>query len=826
LPAGAEPEAARAKALADLAQLYASQGDDADVAAAVYAAAKGVYSTLRGRPEAAAARLAVFEAAYKAALVIDSASRIARAALWLAPERRRGGRGGQNRVMLESAFDGLKERHGYRAILAYELAMQALAERAREDALLYLDAAEAELLEGQAGHHAVTHSIPGMRGQIFLEMGLLDQAAKAFRDERERVDALPLTGGALLAARFDVILHGSNLNLAAERFDLARQTLEAGLADLPMILAIPDAAGALRVRLALALSELEREDLARPRLARRTYQDVLVDGVASDQDRLSANLRLAHLELRAGELAPAREHLAVARAILDARLGGGAVIEEAFHCSLEARLAREEGGDVASLHVRLAALYDDYLSEWSSESRRAGGLGFLQFDAVDIVLSELVHLTVLLEPGEVGIERALDHVVRAQSLGTLARAVGAAHVSLSQIRELLAPGEGLLVYLPGTDMSHVFALDQEVLLHERIADGDSLRRRRKDLLREVLRSPQPLAPKEREARIAALDSAATDLGGMLLPEALAPWLERTPALTIVGIDLIGYLPFECLRTRDGEWLGMQKAIGYLPGLPFGVALERGTLDPLTHEWARDLLVVADTELGESVREGWPHLAPLAFESHHEELLTGRIPRERTEFLRADRATRTELEVALQGTVRILQFVTHGVHDRSREISAGLVLTDGLLWSQHAASLNAPPLVILMACGTARGRMRRGDPSIGHLGGAFFRAGTRTVVLAFAELAYEPSLQLSGHFMESLSTGRTTAAALLDARRSLAADERWNDPYYTSLVHVQGLAHHAVLPPLEAKQTGTMWYALAALIVGAVLLEFRARRKGA
>ena len=94
-------------------------------------------------------------------------------------------------------------------------------------------------------------------------------------------------------------------------------------------------------------------------------------------------------------------------------------------------------------------------------------------------------------------------------------------------------------------------------------------------------------------------------------------------------------------------------------------------------------------------------------------------------------------------------------------------------------------MLLTACGTGRGPARWGDAGASHLEGLFLAAGTDLVVLPFAELAYEASLGLTGHFHEHLRRGVRASEALRRARAALAEDPRFADPFYFGLLHARG-----------------------------------------
>ena len=81
----------------------------------------------------------------------------------------------------------------------------------------------------------------------------------------------------------------------------------------------------------------------------------------------------------------------------------------------------------------------------------------------------------------------------------------------------------------------------------------------------------------------------------------------------------------------------------------------------------------------------------------------------------------------------------------------------------------------------------------NLGGALLEAGANAVVLPRTAVAYWPTLSLCERFYEFLESGSSPAESLRRARRELAAGTEYSDPFYHSLIHVEGLAHLPVFP---------------------------------
>jgi CHAT domain-containing protein len=72
------------------------------------------------------------------------------------------------------------------------------------------------------------------------------------------------------------------------------------------------------------------------------------------------------------------------------------------------------------------------------------------------------------------------------------------------------------------------------------------------------------------------------------------------------------------------------------------------------------------------------------------------------------------------------------------------------------------LVVLAACGTARGRIWRNE-GVGSPATAFLQAGARTVVGTLWDIEDESSLQMFRQFHKRIRDGATPAEALRDAQ---------------------------------------------------------------
>ncbi|MEM8930813.1 MAG: CHAT domain-containing protein, partial [Acidobacteriota bacterium] len=124
--------------------------------------------------------------------------------------------------------------------------------------------------------------------------------------------------------------------------------------------------------------------------------------------------------------------------------------------------------------------------------------------------------------------------------------------------------------------------------------------------------------------------------------------------------------------------------------------------------------------------------------------------------------------------RHLHLATHGLVDDQFPLGSGVLLAgdrdnDGLLQVAEVLDLDLrAELVTLSACRSGRGRLGRGEGIVG-LGQAFLYAGASSLVLSLWDVDDSSTPRLMERFYRHLTTGRSPAEALRDARRELVGE---------------------------------------------------------
>lgn len=707
--------------------------------------------------------------------------------LTVARARLAAGRAGEARALLEGALPALDgtSRPWALVLLAEVDRLRGEPELARARA----DEAAALLAPDVPFHRAVGTFLHGLRGFLALEQGALDEAARAF--ERERAAAEELGDPELLRAS---LVHRAALLLAAYREDALADEVRAALAEE----AVRAGDGKARAVLGAVLARM-RVDGALARgagvaQAREGAVRALAEPELGLDDAVALRLALARCRLALDDPDGAERELAAAledeRRLTEGLDARSRILARGAGAALRGEIALARGGDLGPALAELEASLADLVARWSALPRRPGGTGFLNFHERLAVLDALVRAHLAAQPGEAGVRAALERVARAQTASTLARDLGARAPTADELAAGLAPGEGLLVLLPALERSHAFALDAAGALHVELPSSVLLDDARRPY-QALLETPPELRPGSGDELARRARALARDV----LPPALRARVAGWRALTVVGVEYLGWLALESLPLDDGAPLGLALAVGYAPSLPLLAAL-RERADAARAEYATDLVLAAAPRPSDAALARFPDLAPLPLERARVEALVP--PGVAARVLFGDEAGARALDALAPGAARALHLLCHGASLGDVERPAALLLAgadgdDGIAGAERVERWAVPPLALVTACGAGRGPARLGDDAASRLTGALLRGGAACAVLAPTDVELEASLALAETFLARASEGATPAEALLAARRRLAADPRWSDPFHHALVHAVGLAHRPAFP---------------------------------
>jgi CHAT domain-containing protein len=261
-------------------------------------------------------------------------------------------------------------------------------------------------------------------------------------------------------------------------------------------------------------------------------------------------------------------------------------------------------------------------------------------------------------------------------------------------------------------------------------------------------------------------------GAQLYRDLIAPLeanIRGAPALTIETDGVIDQVPFNLLRSANGNYLGDKFNLTLSPGMSYHPA-SPASLSPQSAA----LVVVASGAANSSLpvlpgadQEG----TEVASLFHNAVLIHGR------------EVTRAEVLAQLRDA-RVLHFAGHATAGFNR---VGLVLGPASLLSSHdiaALGLHNLKLAVLSACDTANGD--QGTSADGNsLARTLVAAGVPNVVASRWRVDSNVTRQLMHVFYANLTSGKTPGESLRAARTAIRNIKSYQHPYYWASFSVFG-----------------------------------------
>jgi hypothetical protein len=742
------------------------------------------------------------------------AEAICRAALFKARLRINEGFVREGRNTLEWAVEGTRG-HAKRtwAWVAYALGEAELQLGHASAALSQLEAVDAALAEERApGKEIVDHEVLrarliGTRGQLHLNMGLLDRAALSILAEGDAVAKLEPNRYQEREAWLAYHLHKANLELLRGRYMRVVELIDDWLADAALYPLGSRERTTRLIVLGQALALLSVEDPAHAEQAIPILQEALAADL-SKNDRVGGSAWLSMSLRRLGNLDEAERAVAAGRAVLETAREEGRPrpLAEPNLAAEAVRLALARSDPAESL-VELREWLRDAIRTWLGNERslplRSGGLGFLQHSVRRSWFGELARVEVASRE-QAGCEAALEELLAMQATGSLARSLGLGPGTLADVRqELLGAKHGILIYVPALERSHAIVVTRTEAEYVPLASDRklySLQAEHTNAVRQYLRAlrvgtgTNELGKEERRA--------AARLSAQLFPAPIAQRIRGWRSLTVVGAELFDSTSFDLLPVGDAEALGLACAVDYVPALPLGLLLAQRAGEA-TDAIDLDAVFLAGARPHDTVSERWGEVGEFTLSKRQQNALVGAYDSKRTEVLVGAQVTRGALSGDLPGRSRLLQLLVHSVQDTQRERPALLVLSpedendEGLVSCDDVEALSAPRMVLLTACSTGRGPVRKGDEGTGHMGGAFLAAGAQVVIQSDRELWLDEALALSEVLHRRLREhGDSPAEALRRARVELLEDGLFQHVAETDALRAFGLGHR---PLFEASK---------------------------
>jgi CHAT domain-containing protein len=334
-------------------------------------------------------------------------------------------------------------------------------------------------------------------------------------------------------------------------------------------------------------------------------------------------------------------------------------------------------------------------------------------------------------------------------------------LTLKQTQELLEPGVTMLEYFVTRQAVLLWVVEKDRLQFVNIRLG------RKDLVSKVgtLReSVLKLGEKEK------FRASSQELYKLLIEPSLQHI--RGKELLIVPHDVLHYLPFQALVSRQGKYLIQDYPVYYLSS---------ASLMQFTKEKKRAggerALVMGNPNLGDEAYN-------LRFAEREAKEVASVYPQSAV-YLRAD-ASKPRV-VSLSPNFDMLHFAVHAEFNEEDPMSSALLLApegsgDGKLRVGEIFSLDLKTnMVVLSACETGLGKLSSGDEIVG-LTRAFIYAGTPSIVTTLWKVNDRASYELMREFYQHLKTAKKSEAL---RQAQLKTMEQFPEPFYWAAYQLTG-----------------------------------------
>lgn len=390
------------------------------------------------------------------------------------------------------------------------------------------------------------------------------------------------------------------------------------------------------------------------------------------------------------------------------------------------------------------------------------------------------------------IEDRIRESIKDQPLGQPLR-------SIDELQKSIPPDSGILEYQLGTKQSHLwlvdahqvrtFTLPSEIkiesdarpVVHE---FGDILERRRE--------------PGKQAAFKEALDQLSATLLGRLAG------IQLPPRLILVLDGVLNRVPFAALKLpHSSKRLGLVYDLVQVPSAEYLLA---GREPPPINQFRQTILAFADPVFsvndrrvtgrhGKSRPDSNVDLSRLVF-TKEIDTIEALVPPSRRRVLSGFAASRASLSHLQLENFGVVHLSTHAlINDQIPELSQ-ITLSmvnadgrpvDGTLHPYQMAQLHLMgSIVVLSACDTALGKQVMGEGLMGFSSSLFY-AGASQLVLTLTKIDAEASSNfLSTVYQQFLPKGtRSMEHSVTIARRGMARDNRYSDPYYWASFVVVG-----------------------------------------
>ncbi len=639
----------------------------------------------------------------------------------------------------------------------------------------------------------------GQQAQIYLELGLPDRARPLVEAGLEQAATLRRQGLRRASSIAAAHLYAVNYALAVKDYEGAIAKVGEFLSDEELYDQVPQVRGQLRAKRAISHFYLARAVAKDRRGAEGHLRAVLADELTLPGDQVKCGILLADLLLREDRWEEAKSQLDQSLAKFPQPALASVNPNAARWVTGKARWALQTNQDSDTLcecWEQCRFQMEGMLEQWHTAARREAGIGFLHYSYRRELVAAMIGLRERLATPNGDKGSLLELLWDCQRHSSLQASLETPEtVSLEEIRRWLVPVHGaLLVYVVASPTSYCVVVTDADLRAVPMASNYEIelaRDRYRDHLAKFW-SPEP-RDQERERVLAKA------LADQLLPASVQTLIADKSSLTIVGMDLLGAVPFAWLPTSHGPYLGTRCALTSMPSLPVGIALARRSSESSVDPGNAKVAILGNIQPSPAAFAIDPSLRALPWPYSWQTEIDQLYESCGVEFFLAEDATGKELSRQSWPDQSLLQFVTHGLNDYTRARPFGLLITEtatsaGLLWCSDVEAMSAPRITLLTACRSASGPLRRGDAHAADMAGAWIKAGSNAVLVSATDLPYESTLEVSRDLHRQLSDGKSVAESLKFAREQFVDRQGPLAPFRFGQLEVVGYGEQRLTFP--------------------------------
>ncbi len=280
---------------------------------------------------------------------------------------------------------------------------------------------------------------------------------------------------------------------------------------------------------------------------------------------------------------------------------------------------------------------------------------------------------------------------------------------------------------------------------------------------------------------------------------------KNKKLTIIGDHILNYFPFEALiiDVEKNLYLIEETEITYEYSLSF-----KKQNNSFIRKPSKDFLGVAPVEFPDKLISLSKSLEEISYANSYYD----------GELLSLDKATKENFKKEID-KYKIVHLATHA--DASDSLNPWIAFRDKKLYHLELNTLkNNADLVVLSACNTSLGEVRRGEGVL-SLARGFFKSGAKSVIPSLWSTNDKTTAKITSDFYKNLSEGQTKSAALRNAKLNYLrnnTDAEASPHYWASLVLIGDSG--TLLP--RANNLLFLWIGLGVILV--ILLGYFVSKK--